>query len=148
MNLEEIKAVSSVIEEYFYICNKTDKLNNIEIKNNVISLIKDGLVVMQKEINITELRDKLKQTVYQKNVFKGNDAIFNPLEADRKENKFVWKKDYNKINFPKFIPIILFSLLVTGEIPSIIDFCKIYMLSYTEMIPKDEITDKRFSVNR
>ena len=36
MNLEEIKAVSSVIEEYFYICNKTDKLNNIEIKNKLV----------------------------------------------------------------------------------------------------------------
>ena len=143
---KQLITLSSAIETCFHICNKPDKSNNIEIKNNVISLILNDSIIFQKELDVISLKEKLQKISYHKNIFQQKDSPFNPLEADRKENKIVWRKDYKGIDFPKFIPIILFSLLIIGEIPSIIDFCKIYMLSYIEPVPKNELISNRLSL--
>lgn len=146
MDFNEIKRVSSLIEKYHYIANKPTDENNIEIKNNTIYLIDNGQIVMERCLDIEDIRKQLNNTIYQKNVFKGSDAIFNPLEADREDYKFVWKNNYNRIDFPKFLPILLFSLLELGIVPSIIDFCKIYMITYTEAIDKRYFNDNRLKL--
>lgn len=145
----QIKEIASLVEKYVDVFEHPDKNNNIIIENNLISIIKDGKTVCSKRINPHDLKNQIEQITYgEENIFKNNNSPFSPLDADRKENKIVWKKNYNKINFPKFIPVFLLSLLLTDKIPSVIDFCYIYANAYTEPIPYDEISDNRLSLYR
>ena len=92
---KQLITLSSAIETCFHICNKPDKSNNIEIKNNIISLILNDSIIFQNEIDVISLKEKLQKISYRKNIFQQKDSPFNPLEADRKENKIVWRKDYS-----------------------------------------------------
>lgn len=133
MDEKEIMKVAGLLNKYYRIANIPNELNNIIIKGNIISIKENGVEIFKRELFVDKLKEDLEQMNYMKNVFSNSeDSIYNPFEADREENKYIWKYDYNHIDFPKFISVLLFSLLAVGKIPSIIEFCKIYILAYTE----------------
>ena len=148
MTDEQIRIIAEKVQKHIITCNCPSVSNNIEIKNNSIKLIKKGHTVREQQIDIDYIKEQLHHIKYEKNVFNGDDAIFNPLEADRKYNKQVWKVNYNRINFPKFMPVLLISLLCFGEFPTIIEFLQIYKLAYTEEVNSENIIpeDKRMSL--
>ena len=144
---KQIINIASTMLKYLNICNSPDEQNNITINDNVISLIENGSVVLKKELNVSSLKQQLKHITYTKNVFINNNSKLSPLEADKSENKYVWKKNHKGIDFPKFMPIPLFSLLLIEQIPSILDVAKIYMSAYNEILPDNEAltSDDRLS---
>ena len=134
MILEEIQVVACLLEKYADIINTPNIDNKIEIVDKTVRIIKDGKVLAEKPITTDAMQ--LSDVEYVRNVFNSNDIAYSPLEADREENHKYWKKKYGKINVPMFIPIPLVSWLALGKIPDIVDFCKIYLLAYTEPVTK------------
>lgn len=135
MTESDINKISRLIEKYSKIANEPDDLNNIVIDGHVISIIENGVEIYKCELDINSIRKKLdNNNGYVENVFYHSDSIFSPFEADRDENKCFWVSEYNNISFPYFISVLLFSLLAVGELPTIMEFCKIYLGAYTEII--------------
>lgn len=134
MRTEEIQVVACLLEKYADIINRPTPDNRIELTNKMVRLIKDGTVLTERPISTQGMN--LTEVEYKNNVFCSPDIAFSPLEADREDNVKYWKQSYNKINFPLFIPIPLISWLALGKIPDIVDFCKIYLLAYTETVTK------------
>lgn len=141
--IEEIKQVASLIEKYEDIANHKSKDGDIEIKNCEMYFIKSGELMLARKLNPDDIKTQLENIEYSENVFCSSDIRYSPFEADKKNNKIVWKKDYNFIRFPKFLPVIHFSLISIGKIPDIIDFCKIYLLTYTETVPECDLIKDR-----
>ena len=144
MEIAQLKNIALHIIKYTNLLNNPNIKNNIEIKNNNIYLIKDSKIILQQKIDLNKLKSNLQNIYYQKNIFNNYETRYSPFEADRQINKDIWKNTYNRINFPKFMPIALMTLLLTKELPSLIDFIKIYMLSYMELISEKEQTNERF----
>lgn len=134
MTEKDINYVCRLLEKYCIIANRPNDDNNIEINGNIISIKEKGNEIYNRMLNVDSIREKLENTPYVKNIFSNVDSIYSPFEADRKENRYIWTAYYNNISFPSFISVLLFSLLATGEIPSIVEFCAIYLSTYTEVI--------------
>ena len=146
MTNREIEYISQLIDRYYRIANIPNKLNNIVIEGNVISIIENGNILYKRELDVKDIKVNLDNIHYSKNVFIQSDYIYSPFEADKKAHKKYWKFDYNHIDFPKFLSVLLFSLLAVGKIPTIMEFCKIYMLAYTEAISPNNSNPMRFSL--
>lgn len=123
---------------------KPDTKNNIEIKNNVIKCIRDGKVIKENSLHISE--NILYEKSIHNNIFKNSE--FSPLEADkyRSIEHSVWKKIYKGINFPKFMTALLIATLDMGDIPSFVDFLQIYLLTYTEEADIADFNPQLYSV--
>ena len=130
---EELYAVRDFIWANHELLNKPNKANKIKIMSNKIYIIKNSQISEERELDIPNLSKTLSSITYTKNVFM-EDISLSPLEADRNEYAYIWKQKYSKINFPIFISVALACLFVTGKMPEIIDFCKIYLLSYTTVL--------------
>lgn len=146
LTLTEIKNISYMLRKYHKIANDPDENNNIIIKNNKIGLCFNGKYITIREINLNDLIQEFSKIRYTSNIFESYDSKFSPLEADRNKNKWIWKENYNHINIPRFMPVILFSIFLIDKIPSIPEFCRIYMEAYTEEIPELEQTEERFKL--
>lgn len=144
MNEKEISYVAQLLDKYYKIANEPNDLNNIIIQGNVISIIENGVEIYRRDLDIVKIKEKLEKMNYIKNSFNHFDSKYNPFEADRKENRFIWSSYYNNISFPYFISVMLFSLLAVGNVPSIIEFCKIYLLTYTEAFDSKYSNPNRF----
>lgn len=146
LSLAEIKNISFMLKKYHKIANEPDENNNIVIKNGKIGLFSNGEYVLVRKIDFQSLIDNFNTIRYCSNIFDSNDSKFSPLEADRNKNKWLWKNSYNHINIPKFMSIMLFTLLLMDKLPSIIEFCMIYIYTYTEEIPIEDQTNERFKL--
>lgn len=135
MTDKEIQNISSLLYKYHVIANSPNNKNNIVIENNKISIIIDGKSSFVRKLDYSDFMQQVSNCNYfYKNIFKQEDFKYNPLEADRDENYKYWCEKNKYINFPKFISVLLFSLLYCGKIPSIIDFYRIYMNTYTNVL--------------
>lgn len=144
MTDESIKLVVGEIKDYIEVANHPSPQNNIIIEGDIIKLIVDGAIIKERKIPVSEMMRKLNEINYpSKNPFNSSDIKYSPLEADKKSNKQYWAKNHYKIDFPKFISVILFSLLTVGSFPDISEFCKIYMRTYMEVIPKDYVSKRK-----
>ena len=135
---EQIINISSILEENQHIFEHLSSENDIIIKDGIISFIHNNNVKKSKKIDVHALKQNILNIPYGKNVFINSKSVLNPLEADRKNNKYIWEDDYNHIDFPKFMPIVLLSVLNYETIPSPLDLCNIYRLTYIESIPPDK----------
>ena len=135
----EIRAVKDFITAHHDIFNAPTATRNIKIVSDKITMF-DGMdVIAERVLDIKTISDDMMKIPYQKNSF-AVDNEFNPLEADRKNYYAYWNKKYTRINVPFFMSVALASLLVLGKIPDIIDFAKIYMLTYTTTV-RESIND-------
>lgn len=137
----EIKAVADAVERFAELLNRPTFDNKIEIIDGKVRLIKNGAVLFERTISTKDLN--LSTVEYKYNSFNSADIAFSPFEADRSENFSNWNQTYNKINFPAFIPIPLLTWLAIGKLPDIVDFCKIYLLAYTEVVTRSKAIDWR-----
>lgn len=137
---EQIKHISSFLEEHFYILEHLSLKTDITIKNGIVSFIYNNDIMLSKKIDTTGLKEDIIKTPYGKNVFMNSKSPLNPLEADRDKNEYIWKHKYSHIDFPKFMPIVLLSVLIYETIPSPLDLCNIYRLTYIESVPLDEVS--------
>ena len=87
MNEQEIKYVAGLLGTYHKIANAPNELNNIIIEGKTISIIVDGVVKYKRELNVDTIKEELEKMPYNRNIFKNSDSIYNPFEADRKENR-------------------------------------------------------------
>lgn len=142
----ESEKICFLLKKYMRIVNKPDESNNIILENNKIKLLKDDNIVLQRNLNVLNLLNYISNFNYPSNIFKSQDCQFSPFEADRNKNKWIWKENYCHINIPTFMPILLFSLLISDSIPSISEFCLIYINTYTEEIPIEELSLERFKL--
>ena len=146
MTEKEIKCVIGLLEKYHKIANKPDDLNNIVINGRVISIIQDGKELYKQDLDIVSIKETLDNVKFNGNVFSNSDSLYNPFEADREENSFIWREKYNNIGFPCFISVFLFTLLAFGKIPSLLEFCDIYIETYTEILKPDRCYPHRLSL--
>ena len=144
----QIKEIAALVEKYVNVSEHPNENNNILIKNNTISLIVDGQIILSKQFDPLILKSQIEQIPYGKNVFLNKNFPFSPLDADRDENKHIWKDKYTKINFPKFVFVVLLAFIVTDTIPSVLDLLFIYANAYIEPIPYNEFSndDKRHAL--
>lgn len=143
LTMDEIKKVASLIDKYECIANNNCKNGDIEIRNSEMYFIVNGELLEMRKLDSDDIKKQLETIEYKENVFSSTDVRYSPFEADKMNNKIVWLKDYKWIRFPYFLPIIHFSVLATGKVPDIIDFCKIYLLVYTETVPQKELINDR-----
>lgn len=141
MRMEEIQVVACLLEKYAEIMNNPTADNKIELRDKSVRIIKDGIVLAEKPISTQKMQ--LETVEYSKNVFTSSDIHYSPFEADRAINVQYWKNSYSKINFPLLMPIPLISWLALEKIPDVIDFCKIYLLAYTEPVTKTSYINPR-----
>lgn len=146
MTLDDQKRIAKYIIKYNNEVNHPTIENNIEIKNNTILLKINNQVIISKKIPYDKIKKDLEKMVYQKNTFRNIETKYSPFEADKHQYKDVWKNSYNRINFPKFMPVGLMCVLLTGEFPSLVDFTKIYMLSYIKRVVPSEGKNERFKL--
>lgn len=84
----------------------TNEKESITIHNNRIEYIKNGKVMQSRELIFEDIDSIVKNLFYGENVFKSDDIKYSPIEADKKENSIYWKRRYEKIDFPKMMPIL------------------------------------------
>ena len=141
LTMNEIKAVADAVERHAELLNKPTFDNKIEIFDSKVKIIKNGKVLFEKPIATKDMN--LENIEYRYNPFNSPDIAYSPFEADRSSNFVYWQQKYTKINFPAFIPIPLITWLALGKLPDIVDFCKIYLMAYTEVVTKDKYLDRR-----
>lgn len=134
MTNKEIDKIIETLKNNLEIANRPNAMNNIIIKDNTVSMIKDGVEVERRILHIDSIKNKADNMIYGRNIFENIDAKYSPLEADRNNNHYIWKREYRGIDFPKMMSVMLFSLLVAGELPTIFELFKIYSLTYTEVL--------------
>lgn len=139
---QETLQVVKTLQTYHDVANRPNKRNDISINNQNLTLKKNSKILYQKKINSETIRKQLEKVEYKKNVFNSSDVTYSPFEADRLSAKSLWKKNYNNIDFPKFISVVLISLMVTEKMPDIIDCCNIYLMAYTEVVPDGQAIDR------
>ena len=137
LSIDELKKIASGIEKYAHIVNAPSTKNTIKIRNNKVELIVDGEVKARKAISTEEM--DMSGIEYSKNVFNSSDVNFSPFEADREKNWVYWKNSYRNIDFPKLVPLPLMCWLIVGKWPDVVDLCKLYALTYTELVPDSDI---------
>lgn len=131
MDNKEILRRAQLIESLHNVANKPDENNDIIIHNNKAKIIIDGIVFHEREIDVIKISNDIRTKEYGKNIFYYK-TVLNPLEADRNNNKKYWSKNYNRINTPKFMSIMLLNFTLFGDILDLSDFCKMFLAVYCE----------------
>lgn len=145
MNLttDEIDKVVCLGRQCAIMLEKVDEHNDIIICNSVISLFLNGVEICSRKLTKDTLKQALKDMGYEDNVFTSTDIKYSVLEIDKA--KGYWKDEHKTkhVKFPKFAPIVLWCLLVTGKYPSVIDTYWIYRELYLEIVPETEQVNRK-----
>ena len=118
-----------------------DSAYNIKIVNDTISYIAHGSVVKSRQLDIPKLVDKVRHIAFPSlgsDYFNSHDVLYSPLEADRNARAHLWRKKFQNIDFAKGMPIVLITLLETGNFPTFIDFLMLYVGVYMEPVKPGE----------
>ena len=59
MTNREIEYISQLIDRYYRIANIPNKLNNIIIEGNVISIIENGNILYKRELDVKDIKVNL-----------------------------------------------------------------------------------------
>ena len=112
----------------------------IEISNGFIYFLNGGMQAGKLRLDVKRLVNSVDTIAFpsrwEDNPFTSTDVRYSPLEADK--NSGVWKNQYARIDFPKFMPLFMTYLLRTGNIPTAVDLAKIYLGVYMEVVPSCE----------
>ena len=137
---KELQETICLLDDNIELWQKPDANNNIVLENNVMYMIKNGIVIRTVEFD----HDNFKQMVecvndYNKNPFSSKYICYSPLDADR--YKKYWNKQY-KIDFPNFMAVFLAILLVTKRVPNCSDCINVALNTYTEIVPENEMINR------
>ena len=153
MNLLEIKQAAQFLEDNVDLFSPKKGYGNkdggiVGIKNTLAFIIdKNNKVIMQRQILSNELKKQIEKIEYNKNIFlqQCKDVRWSPFEADRDRNcKYIVGGVKKGIDFPKFASIPMVTLLLFGQIPDFIEFCKIWLIAFTEVVPENEIGNIKY----
>ena len=139
---DETLNVVRALKRYHMIANKPNKQNDLFLKDGFLCLMVNGQTIQRLKIDSDDMKQQLEKVEYVKNTFNSSDVKYSPFEADRESAKSYWKQNYNHIDFPKFISVVLFSMLITKKVPDVIDCCNIYLTTYTEIVPDGQAIDR------
>lgn len=111
------------------------------MKGSSFIIYEEGVKTGEKSYETNILRQQVRNLSYVKNLSVSEDVFYSPFELDRFDHNGAWVKQYQKIkvNFPKFVPVFLFTVYYTGIVPDLITFSKIYMEVYMESVPEKQI---------
>lgn len=111
------------------------------MKGSSFIVYEEGVKTGEKFYETNILRQQVRNLSYVKNLSVSEDVFYSPFELDRFDHNGAWAKQYQKIkvNFPKFVPVFLFTVYYTGIVPDLITFSKIYMEVYMEPVPKKQM---------
>ena len=118
-----------------------DPAHNIIITNDIISYVRDGKTVKSRLLDVPELVNKVRHLAFPSlgsDYFASPDVLYSPLEADRNARAHIWRKRFQNIDFAKGMPIVLITLLETGNIPTFVDFLRLYVGVYMEPVKPGE----------
>ena len=148
-----ISDIAGLLQKYHYIANSPDAMNNILIVENKISIIDKGVELTSKTLDLDTVERQISQSGFNSsgNIYKSKDWVYCPFEADRDDKSInkIWGYRYSSIDFPKFMGVVLFSLLYCGELPTFSDFHRIYSRAYTEVMrPSVSVTGGRYQLGK